>query len=314
MRHLKSPDNKTESRKKNGRITIIRNNSIDKEIQAMLRPLNLMQSILLSPKYCIKKNLIIPNSLFATFVSLLGLICIIYFYFYRLVHQYSDKELRQYLNIAYITSCFDTWYYCLSLFLSSIIIIVQVKYNIKFVLTFQIVHKLLYDKKKFNLFTVGNWVYVLCIFGFYSILAIIWIMFYKNFPLYNWIAGLFLIRFDANIIYSIRCIQSLKDKMNLWNEELLNQSLTNRFCYKTYCKNMFVAYTNIIECYNIYKTTNKLMVILLITLDLVIISLASCISSIIFINILDFISYNRLYFTCNATYSDCDTYVKTAYF
>ncbi|PZC83178.1 hypothetical protein B5X24_HaOG200823 [Helicoverpa armigera] len=49
-------------------------NNVDKDVQAMLFPLNLMQNVLLCPKYRIKNNIISPNSVISNVISLIATI------------------------------------------------------------------------------------------------------------------------------------------------------------------------------------------------------------------------------------------------
>lgn len=246
---------------KNSRIIILVDDSVDKDLQSILRPLNLMLNILLYPKYCIKNNFIKPNSLLCTSVSFCTAVCISFVYVYRWRQYYANDDIRKYFNIIYTSSLIDIGFYSFGFTAKAFMNIYHAKYNIKFVLSLQKVHRFLNSTKQSRTFIIGNWLWLVFIFSMYCVFIYIPITFFLEIPIYSWITDMFLIYFDVNMIYTIRLIQLLKDKVKLWNEEIMSKVVSKNVSCKTFCRNMFDAYANILECYHIYEITSTRLVI-----------------------------------------------------
>lgn len=61
-----------------------------------------------------------------------------------------------------------------------------------------------------------------------------------------------IISFDFNILYSIRIINLLENKIVLWNARALYIRSSDAFD-KGYSKEMLQIYVNILKCYDLYK-------------------------------------------------------------
>lgn len=124
------------------------NNVVNKNVQSILFPLNLMQNIMFCPKYHIKNNIIGPIGLIHNLVALVGTGTFIYAFFYRLYILYIEKNKEGYLYLQYVLSMFDCGYYTLGLGMIFISGIFNTESFISFVLVFQKIHRFLNDKKK----------------------------------------------------------------------------------------------------------------------------------------------------------------------
>ena len=144
---------------RNHPVNFIYNNIVDEDVQSILLPLNLMQYLILCPKYRIRNHLITPNSFISNFVSAVGILLLISIFTHRGFVLFSDKDNSAILFSSDTTSfCFDSIYYCLGFTLNFVFGIVHSKKNIKFVLTFQQVHRFLNCEKLSKRFIMCSWI------------------------------------------------------------------------------------------------------------------------------------------------------------
>lgn len=227
---------------------------VAEDIQSML-PLNLMQKIIFSPKYRIKNNRITPHNLASKIITLCAtlLCCILY-------------VCRLYVNGAFPSSSFvrifrhyaNMVFYGTGLIINYLISIVKVNSNIRFVLNMQDVHAMLNSRSSFKTFIIGNWISMITIFVYYVFLIILSFMAYKHYALHVISGILFLICFDANMIYAIRLMNLLKIKIVLWTCALTTVETSND--KNILCRSLFKAYASILECYNNFENALNVLV------------------------------------------------------
>lgn len=223
-------------------------NMVDKDVQSMLLPLNLMQNIMFCPKYRIKNNLISPISIFHSLVSLIGTGLFIFAFFHRLYILYVDRGLsHQYTQ--YIISFFDCGYYSFGLTMNFISSVFESKTYISFVLIYQNINRFLCDNKRSKNFTFWNWFSVITA-GSYFVVIFISFSLIVRLPYYYILSVYSVVSFDFNYIYAIRLLKLLEDKAVLWNTRALDlQEIED----KDEVKRIFDAYVNILKCYKIYE-------------------------------------------------------------
>lgn len=229
-------------------------NKIDKDVQSMLQPLNLMNNILLFPKYRIKNNFINSNSFISYTVTLCYIIISSAVFIYRIYVIHSNEFVRKFMNTIYLCSYFDFFAFSVGAIMNLIINVLQTKIFILFVLKIQDIHRVLNDTK-FKHFSIRNWIsviYMLCS----HICLLIFCHIQLNVPSYEFCCGVATMIFDVNVMYAIRLIELLRIKMDLWNIQAkrLKQMDEND------CKIMFKAYANILECYDMYRVGSLQMV------------------------------------------------------
>lgn len=228
-------------------------NVIDKDIQSMLRPLNILQTVCLCPKYCIKNNAIFPNSRLSNIISLCGTICVISLFLCRLI--IFDLNLP-YLHFVFIGLCYDFCFYSAGFILNYFLTKTQVHKNIIFVLTIQSIHRFFNNKRYLRTFTLVNWLFILWVFGMYMF---IFYTFYVTTYMHT-LVSLSLFCFDINIIYATRCIALLIDLVDLWNREISRPQLMRDMDMKQYCTEIFQTYDAILSAYDTLKSTFKYFV------------------------------------------------------
>lgn len=201
-------------------IRILSNKIVDKDVQSIFLPLNLMQNIMFCPKYRIKNDQITPNSYVFNFVSMLGTLIFIFLFFSQTYILFVNKDLLGFTTFMLITTFYDGFYYTFGLTINFIVGILYSKKSVKFILTFQRVHRLLNNKTFSERFIVWTWIVGIITF-FYTIIYIC-IGVYLDVPFFYLYLNYVLICFDVNIFYFIRVIKLLENTIVQWNFQALN--------------------------------------------------------------------------------------------
>ena len=220
---------------------------VDKDVQSVFLPLNLMQYIMFCTKYRIKDNDITPNSFISKFISMIVTLVLILIFMYRVFFVLALKD--SFITVIIVTSIYDCIYYCFGFTMNFLIGIIHSEKSIKFVLTFEKIHRFLNDEFSFNRVIVGNWVMVIVALGYNVIPFTYFCIKLNNILMYS---GYLLIFFDFNVIYASRVLKMLEDKLVLWNSRVLNsQENLSVHGRRRYAIEMFQAYVDILKCYYI---------------------------------------------------------------
>ena len=228
-------------------------NVVDKDVQSLLLPLNLMQYFSFCPKYRIKNNVITSNGVISNFVSLTVTLTFLLSFVFRtykveLVHKDAGAP-----KFFYITSYYDAVYYCFGLCMNFVIGIIQSKKSVQFVLTFQRVHRFLNNESYFNQFMIWNWICVIVTLGIY-VFPFTGVSIFLKLPFPLLFVCYYFIIFDFHILYTIRIIKLLENKMVLWSFQVLNSAeIEDVNEEKDHCSQMIQAYVDMLECYDIHK-------------------------------------------------------------
>lgn len=229
----------------------ISNNKVNKDVQSMLMPLNLMQHIMFCPKYRIKDNVITPNSRISNFVSMIATVVFIYIFIFNMCEMIS-VELT---GFNYFLCVYNGIYTSFGFVMNFMTGVIQTKSNVKFVLTFQNVHRFINNETSFNHIIIWNWIVVLGILGF-DVIFTVYLHINIGFPFYSAYTAYLVIFFDCNIIYVIQIINCLENKVKLWNIRIYNsQDIEEVTCGQNYNTRLFQAYFEILQCYDIFKHT-----------------------------------------------------------
>lgn len=190
---------------------VLSNNIVDKDVQSMFLPFT--QTILLSPKYRIKNNIISPNNLFNKRLLLCGtLICMSAYFFFI---NFSCLRILIDLHSSKVVICivFYDFYYHVSEFLADFVInLVETKTSDLFILTIQAVHRCLNNEHSSTRYMKNSWITVSVIFFYYIVLCVCNYILNENFRVYLIVSLAALTHFGSNIVYAIRFIKLLRNK------------------------------------------------------------------------------------------------------
>ncbi|KAF9800091.1 hypothetical protein SFRURICE_016968 [Spodoptera frugiperda] len=245
--------NKCEKKKQNYCMELLLSNFVDREIQFMLLPLNIMQNILGYPKYRILDNFITPNSRSIYVLSFCVALISVFMLFYRSYDRYLTGIIHSKLLVNYGFILFSDFFFPSSgIIVTFTSIFFHADSNIMFVLKIMNIHRLHSDKDVSKSLTIFSWIFVLFISIYHSIFILVINLHFKL-PLYNLFCGFCVVIFDINMASAIMHIKLLKDKAVLWNVQITNVQSMEENKKMNYFKKVFQTYNDILDCYDIYR-------------------------------------------------------------
>lgn len=220
----------------------------------MFQPLNFLQNLQLCPKYRIKDNLIFPNSRLSNIVSVSATIfSIILLYFSSINRNLLLKFPPRIYVLMLFTSKIDVCCLTFGLIMNCMLSVFQTNKNVMMLLKFQEVHRYL-SKTNDKIFFTSNW-YSVIVLIIYNILTTILIGISSTLSIYALLINTIVLSFDSNIVYAMKLIHQLKDKVDQWNVQALEYQNLDENDRVRYCERMYQAYCNILDCYDIHKVT-----------------------------------------------------------
>ena len=151
-----------------------------------------------------------------------------------------------------ITVYVDAIFYCVGFILSFVSGIIHCDKNIKFVLTFQEVHRFINNEIFSRRFIILNWVVIITFhFGYIFLVNYFFVKLHISF--FYMICFSILVFNHFHVIYATRVIMLLEDKITLWNIQALYSQKIEQTLRRSYCEKVFQAYVSILKCYDINK-------------------------------------------------------------
>lgn len=235
-------------------------NIIVEDFQSMLRPLNLMQNIFFCAKYRIRNNFITKNSYCYKYLPILlclayitYLACLIYSFIYLL-----------HFDVLFLSIALSIFYQFFSCFLGYLLNIISntihKKNNILLVLKIQDVYtRLKINRKDIKYLVIFNWAAVVTLNVLYIIEKT---DFDPEITIYRVINVLFTytnVLFELNVVYTVFFVKLLRKVLNVWVEETKTPRSED---LQSVChwNSMFKVYTNILEAYQLFQETFRLLV------------------------------------------------------
>ncbi|PZC73335.1 hypothetical protein B5X24_HaOG200859 [Helicoverpa armigera] len=220
-------------------------NVVDKDVQSILLPLNLLQLLTFCPKYRIKNNVVYPNSLIAISIIVIATSIFVLSFVYRSYYLLSANVLPWFSDFSVY---FDVIFYSIGFIMNCFFIIVQSKQNVQFVLIFQSLHSFLKETNLKNL-VIWNWVFVILVLLVFHIIFIYLLVILKL-PFHFLYYSILLNSLDFHIVYASRLMKLLEHKLILWNIQVLS---CQGNIDESYGKRLFQAYIDMLQCYELVK-------------------------------------------------------------
>lgn len=244
---------------RNHRVEVLLNNFLDKDMQSMLLPLNLMQIFQFCPKYCIRDNFITPNSHFSQLLSVFGTLLYISVLVYEIYNMYNKPNKFLSTTTPFISTNVNFVSNCLGFLLNLVLTISKTNENVLLILKIQEIYRFLNNKSSFKLFIISNWLAVM-VFLVWHICSTFFFCVMLDIPVHVILSSVILFSLDSHIVYAVRLIQFLKYQADLWNMRALQYERINHRDRQYYCEKLFLTYGNILDCYDIYKILYQQMV------------------------------------------------------
>ncbi|KAF9800121.1 hypothetical protein SFRURICE_016998 [Spodoptera frugiperda] len=234
-------------------------NNVDNDMQQMLKPLNLFQTITFYPKYAIKNNKISPSTLITNFFTLAATIVFSSNFLYRIYRYQNNPVVTD--KITFFFFNFESVTYCAGYFINFFLSVFRTNDNITLIITIQEINRFLNDRTGFRRFVIWNWINGFMIFGFYTILITYFTTMLKM-SAFAVVCSFINITVDINQIYVMRLIEFLKDKVVLLDANILKygkeEGINNDDNIEDYCEKVLEVYIDIRKCYELIESLFRL--------------------------------------------------------
>ena len=241
-------------------------NLVVKELQSVLKPMNMMQAVFFCAKYKIRDNMIMTNSVSYNVFSIFAMFivtCGCYYFTFESPLRNDEMGIKFYQHLVkvyiFIVICFGTFLnYCSN--------IMQRHSNILFVMKIQAIYTKIEINEVLKRVIIPNWISVLAL-DFYHIMYIAFSYFIidflglkmgLSFTTYVWLS------YDMNVFYATRVMKILTETVKSWVKKVKNYEDVEHSQNEDYWKTMFDVYLEILEAYKLYGKTFHHLVCLFI--------------------------------------------------
>lgn len=237
---------------------LLLNNLLEKEFQRMLFPLNLMQTVLLQPKYRILNGFVTPVGLREYFICLLG---VIFVFLANIAKWHTYRYFEADLASLKALLSFDTVFYSLTSLSLLVVNLAQSKNNVVLVLKMQEAYKLFDGNNSFKKTQNFNWMAILIITS--TCVLFLGIGYNRDLPQILFVMSLYY--FDGNIVFAIQIMKFLEQEIKMWLNALNRYYITcsepnhNRLT-KYFLEieqqetRLFTAFLDIMEALKLFKS------------------------------------------------------------
>ena len=225
-------------------VKMFRNNKLDKDVQGIVQPFNIMFSLILSSKYKIRNGYITPCD--KKYQILLFLIVFVFkvLSVYNMFNDGDGETSEYYYNRAYLISFFSFLFCYLLIIFSNLF---QSHSNISLILKIQEIHR----KSSLNArsFIITNWILFPCGLLYYLLPLIFCYTIRGHIYFADFSVDLQNFANNLNMVYNIRLMALLTMYLEEWVTNVLRmnneeENVENR-------QQMFVLYQNILEAYKL---------------------------------------------------------------
>lgn len=198
---------------------LLLNNLLEKEFQRMLFPLNLMQTVLLQPKYRILNGFVTPVGLREYFICLLGAIFV---FLANITKWHTYRYFEADLATVNALLSFDTVFYSLTSLSLLVVNLAQSKNNVLLVLKMQEAYKLFDGNNSLKKTQNFNWMAILIITS--TCVLFLGIGYNRDLPQILFVMSLYY--FDGNIVFAIQIMKFLEQEIKMWLNALNRYYIT----------------------------------------------------------------------------------------
>ncbi|XP_037298940.1 uncharacterized protein LOC119190675 [Manduca sexta] len=237
-------------------VDILLNNAIGKDIQSIMRPLNLIQNIYCAPKYRIKDNFIIPNGIYENLISFSAVLALLIICVSNIAFSSCPIKILS-ADLICISDVLNEVISLMGFIINSWVSITQSNNNVQLLLLLQTNHRLMeFAERDVSLLKISNWIKVIalysCSLGVYTSLHM-----YFHIPyIHTVFFDVIVLCFDMNMVYAIFIMKLIVKNLIHWHKEI--QKPENALIL--YKDRMFHLYMNIMLAYKLFKKAFQLLV------------------------------------------------------
>lgn len=237
---------------------ILLNNVLDEDFQKMLRPLNLIHSVVFLKKYDIRDNFVTSNSLKTKIISFcVIMIALTYYVYFNASHIILQSHQSADIAVTVkLLQCIDIVFYPMS-----VLVLFKQKVccsndNIKLILKLQEIEKVTKFCKDIKMYTIVNWILGICLI-LNTILCTIVANLGGDIDLCGY---LFIYYLNMNSMYTVRVLNLLENHMRICTRLLkanFDESCGN---IDIQFKKLHTCFMNILDACKIFKKTVRIAV------------------------------------------------------
>lgn len=250
----------TRKRPKRSKVTFVQVETsdsvvIDKQLQSILKPLNFMQTFVFSDKYKIKANVVTPNGIRHSFLSLFGFLIVTFIHVYSFTQNCNFDLKNTLIFVIWLGYVIDVLTDGIGYFLNYYTNIKNRQNNVLLVLKLQNAYKILkIDGRKH---VQKNWASIAVVIWFYIIYDCVFWYTVLNFNVVDLLITNLYITFDINIIYASRLLNLLSCFLEMWIKTVNGLGYSEEFDDETNWIKIFDVFMNVFEAYQLIEETFK---------------------------------------------------------
>lgn len=228
-------------------------NVINKDLQSILKPLNMMQSLFMCAKYKIRDGLITANNLSYCFLSVLALILVGIINVYTMYLEITSDETTPVLSIVvWIDYISNAIFVMLSFSLTYYTNMIYRYDNVLLFLKVQNANKILEidSRKQMRI----NWLVIVFLISLYFFSLLYFCCAFEGIGVWEVTALGFDMLMDINLIYASRFLNLLRNYLAVWVKVVNSTQLTGEIDDGSWNK-LFTAFMDIVEAYQLLAKT-----------------------------------------------------------
>ncbi|PZC79304.1 hypothetical protein B5X24_HaOG201001 [Helicoverpa armigera] len=238
------------------------NNMVDNDLQALLRPLNLVPRLLFCASYRIRHNFICPNSF------LYNVLVVFYFVSFRCLALYTVIYLCIYIvdfhggSKIFFTlfDCLDFTIFSIGFLINTYVCFKESDNNILLILKIQyVLRNLNVSRLCLKSLIASSWWSVILIHAFFIVSGTYYCYYFSELRITDVLTQYPTILFDVNVIYASLLIKLLEKTLRVWIEAVQKQNIDNSE-RERHLEMLFDVYFNIQGAYKIIDKTFQIQV------------------------------------------------------
>lgn len=241
--------------------SIAGSNVVDKQLQYILKPFNVIQAFLFSNKYKIRDNVISANSFRECFVTLFGVLFATSSYVYALTRSATLTRtitLDFVISVSYLTTAaidsIGCWLnYCTN--------VKNRQNNVLLVLKLQRASK--FSSIECRKHVVVNSTVIAVLISFYILFVFLFWYYLRGFQVVDIINTYFFITFDLNVIYAARLLNLLSCHLEIWIKEVSRTEFDENLNSEVYWSRIYDSFMNVFGAYQLIGKSFKCFVSIL---------------------------------------------------
>lgn len=235
---------------------------IDKDLQLMLKPLNVIQALFLCAKYKIRDSIIITNNVHRNLWSIASMLILTAFHFHSVYFNIKfkhPKQLSTFIQSLFLALGFVVG---LKMVLNYYLTMKHRHENVMLLLKLQNVHRnIQIDGRKYTKANFAAVVALNCFYFFWMLLQCC------AFKLYWWeyITIYSLLLLDINVLYAARILNLLRRHLEIWIKKVNGSGNDGDSESETFWVKMFNSF---VDCFDAYQLLKKIFEVIVSTHNL----------------------------------------------